>query len=292
MSWRSVVASALLSVTAVLGGVPWTAHAEEASPVEASTPEARYPVVYLLHSGGGLNSSQWVESGGARATTENQPVITIMPEGGKAGWYTHWLLPRGVNQAWEEFHLNQLIPWVDQNLRTLAYKQGRAIAGPSMAGFGAISCAARRPDLFAYVASFSGALDLGNAAIRTVVTEESARWLNNANGAFGSPFWPFDPAWHINNPLERAAGLRTVAVALYAGSGTWDGDLLERVPAAATARLHQTLDSAGIAHHYEMYGRPKPAENPFGCDGGHNLPCWSYTFSDVLPRMLSVLDGP
>ncbi|MCP3165153.1 hypothetical protein [Myxococcus qinghaiensis] len=92
--------------------------------------------------------------------------------------------------------------------------------------------------------------------------------------------------------LECAARPRTVAVALYTGSGTWDGDLLERVPATATERFHQVLNTAGVPHHYEMYGRPSPGEKPYGCDGGHNMSCWSYTFSDVLPRMLSVLDEP
>lgn len=257
-----------------------------------NNPGVRYPAVYLLHGGGGANSAQWVEFGAAYAITENMPVITIMPDGGKVGWYTNWVFPRGVNQAWEEFHLNQLIPWVDQNLRTLAYKRGRAIAGLSMGGFGAISYAARRPDLFAYAASFSGALDLGAAAIRATITEEGTRWLQSPDGPFGAPFWPFDQAWNMNNPIPRAASLRGVAVSLYAGSGIWDGDVLERVPGASTDRFHHALNAAGVPHHYEMYGRPAPGQKPFGCDGGHNFSCWNYAFFDVLPRMLAVLDGP
>src|SRR6185503_16528768 len=57
---------------------------------------------------------------------------------------------------WETFHIEQVVPWIDANLRTVAKRTGRAIAGLSQGGFGALSYAARHPDLFTSVASFSG----------------------------------------------------------------------------------------------------------------------------------------
>jgi S-formylglutathione hydrolase FrmB len=52
----------------------------------------------------------------------------------------------------------ELVPWIDATYRTIAARRGRAIAGVSMGGYGALSYAARHPDTFAAAASFSGAL--------------------------------------------------------------------------------------------------------------------------------------
>ncbi len=157
-----------------------------------------------------------------------------------------------------------------------------------MGGFGAIRYAQDRPDLFAYAASFSGALDLGDAAIRATVTEQSIQYGLPAFGAFGSPFWPADGTWNALNPLGRASRLHGVSVALYAGSGIHDADVLERTVGAATDRMHHSLNAAGVPHFYWMYGRPGPSV-PFGCDGGHNFSCWNFALNDVMPKMMAVL---
>src|SRR5437660_3676970 len=53
---------------------------------------SRYPVLYLLHGGAGGSSRQWTAEGGAaEAITAGQPLITVMPDGGKVGWYTDWV---------------------------------------------------------------------------------------------------------------------------------------------------------------------------------------------------------
>ena len=252
----------------------------------------RYPVLYLLHGGAGANSAQWTTGGGAvEPITNNRPLITVMPDGGKVGWFTNWLDQSGGAQAWADFHLGQLIPWIDANLRTIASKSGRAIGGLSMGGFGAVRYAQDRPDLFAYVASFSGAVDLVDAGTRTVVTEEALRHGFPAFGPFGSPFWPADVTWMQLNPVSRAARLRGVGVALYAGSGIHDADILERTMGASADRLHHALDTAGVPHFWWMYGRPGPSV-PFGCDGGHNFSCWNFALNDALPKILAALQAP
>ncbi|MFZ5756490.1 MAG: alpha/beta hydrolase [Pseudomonadota bacterium] len=252
----------------------------------------RFPVLYLLHGGAGGHSSQWTAGGGdAENLTRNQPLITVMPDGGKVGWYTNWVNNSAGVQKWEEFHLYQLIPWVDANLRTIARKEGRAIAGLSMGGFGAIHYAQQRPDLFAYAASFSGALNLGDAGIRSVVTEQAAQNGMPIDGPFGWPTWPLDGVWNANNPINRADRLRTVKVALYAGSGIHDADVLERTVGWSSHQMHNALDAARIPHFWLMYGRPGNTV-PYGCDGGHNFSCWNYALMDVLPRMMGVLWHP
>jgi len=47
----------------------------------------RYPVLYLLHGAGG-NETDWTDDGAAARATAGRPVIVVMPDGGRAGWYT------------------------------------------------------------------------------------------------------------------------------------------------------------------------------------------------------------
>jgi S-formylglutathione hydrolase FrmB len=255
-------------------------------------PTARFPVVYLLHGGAGGNSAQWTTGGGAaEAISAGKPVILVMADGGKVGWFTNWVDQSAGAQRWADFYLTQIIPWVDHNLRTVASKQGRAIAGLSMGGYGAVRLAQDRPDLFASVASFSGAVDLGDLGTRTVVTEQALQNLLPPYGPFGSPWWPNDTVWNAQDPMKRPLKLAGLQVLLYAGAGIHDADILERTMGQSADRFAKTLAANGIPHTWWMYGRPGPTA-PFGCDGGHNFSCWNFAFNDALPKMLSVLQTP
>ena len=256
-----------------------------------SSGTTRFSTLYLLHGGAGGNSAQWTTGGGAaEALTDGKPLITVMADGGKVGWFTNWVSQSGGAQAWKDFYLDQLIPWTDANLRTIATKQGRAIAGLSMGGFGAVRLAQDRPDLFQFVGSFSGAVDLGDSGTRAVIGEQAVQNGYSPNAVFGNPFWPFDTTWNNLNPLNRASRLAGVTVALYAGGGSNDQDVLEGTMRASADRFKGALDAAGVPSFYWMYGRPGPSA-PFGCDGGHNFGCWNFALLDALPRMLAVLSG-
>jgi S-formylglutathione hydrolase FrmB len=255
-------------------------------------PTTRFPVLYLLHGGAGGNAAQWTTGGGdAEGITAGRGLITVMPDGGKVGWYTNWVDQSRGAQAWADFHLNQLIPWVDANLRTIAAKSGRAIAGLSMGGFGAVRYAQDRPDAFAYVASFSGAVDLNDPGTRGVINEQAGQNGFNPYGVFGNPFPPFDAGYRAVDPVGRAARLRGVGVALYVGSGIHEFDAIERTMASSAAKLDRALTSAGVPHFYWNYGRPG-ASVPYGCDGGHNFGCWNFALNDALPRIVAALQPP
>lgn len=257
-----------------------------------ANPTARYPVLYLLHGGAGGNSAQWTTGGGAVEQISNgRPIITVMPDGGKVGWFTNWVHQTQGAQRWADFYIDQVIPWVDHNLRTVAAANGRAIAGLSMGGYGAVRLAEDRPDLFASVASFSGAVDLGDLGTRTVVTEQALQAGFAPFGPFGSPFWPADTVWNLEDTMKRPARLAGLQVLLYAGAGTSDADVIERTMGQSADRFSRVLDAAGIPHLWWMYGRPGPSA-PFGCDGGHDFSCWNFALADALPRMLTVLQTP
>ncbi|WP_223839064.1 alpha/beta hydrolase [Saccharopolyspora pogona] len=119
----------------------------------------------------------------AEQATEDASLITVHPNGVRS-WYSNWVDPGSLGpQNWETFHLDQVLPLIDANLRTIPTREGRAIVGHPMGGFGAFHYAEHRPELFSYVGSFSGGLDLLNqaqraAVIATSVLPESAcrRW--------------------------------------------------------------------------------------------------------------------
>jgi S-formylglutathione hydrolase FrmB len=256
------------------------------------TSTTRFPVLYLLHGGAGGNSAQWTTGGGAvEPITDGRQIITVMPDGGKVGWYTNWVDQSSGAQAWRDFHVDQLIPWVDANLRTIATKSGRAIAGLSMGGFGAIRYAQDRPDLFIYAGSFSGAVDLNNNGTRSVIGQQASQNGYSPNAIFGNPFPPFDTTWKALDPVSRAGRLQGVNVGLYAGSGSNGADAIETTMADSALKLHNALNTAGIAHFYWNYGVPGPSA-PYGCDGGHNFGCWNFALNDAMPRMLAVLQAP
>lgn len=109
-----------------------------------------YPVVYLLHGGGG-DQSAWVTFGSVEtildAAISDDPsaaVIAVMPDGRSGQWYDY----EDGSFLFETYVLGHLVPFVDQRFRTIADRSGRAIAGLSNGGYGAIHFAAKRPDLF------------------------------------------------------------------------------------------------------------------------------------------------
>ncbi|HEY8543881.1 MAG TPA: alpha/beta hydrolase-fold protein, partial [Acidimicrobiales bacterium] len=113
---------------------------------------AGYPVLYLLHGGGG-GFADWSSSNGdVKNIVARSPFrgIVVMPEGGRAGWYSNWRGYTDGNFApqWEDFHVRQLVPWIDANFNTIADRSGRGIAGLSMGGSGTLMYSARFTDVF------------------------------------------------------------------------------------------------------------------------------------------------
>ena len=115
----------------------------------------RYPVIYLLH---GWNShyDAWLSRTALAQYAAEHQLIIITPEGNN-GWYTDSATTSA--NKYESYIVQELIPDVDKRLRTIAERRGRAIAGFSMGGYGAVKFGFKHPELFAFVASMSGALD-------------------------------------------------------------------------------------------------------------------------------------
>ncbi|MFD8961689.1 alpha/beta hydrolase, partial [Streptomyces anulatus] len=132
----------------------------------AADPGKRWPVTYFLHGGGGT-----VDDAAAVPALRSDKMITVVPDGGLKGWYADWVMQNTAVGAanWQTFHLEQVVPFIDANLRTLPGKDHRAVVGLSMGGYGALRYAEARPDLFGHTAALSGGIDIGMPAIRAAV---------------------------------------------------------------------------------------------------------------------------
>lgn len=162
----------------------------------------RYPVLYLLH-GGAQDFRKFHLEDDIIGLTRGRRLIVVMPDGGTAGWYSNPVRSNSGPKNWENFHIHQLIPWVDANFRTYAEYDGRAVSGFSMGGFGALKYAAKYYGHFASVSSHSGPASLrrdGGAVLHWANTSAKAAEL--AGGTlYGEPI---DQARvSADNPVER-----------------------------------------------------------------------------------------
>lgn len=62
-----------------------------------------------------------------------------------------WYVNSPVTGNWEDFMIEELVPYVDANFRTLPHRESRGIAGDFMGGYGAIRFGMRHPDVFGSV---------------------------------------------------------------------------------------------------------------------------------------------
>lgn len=255
------------------------------------TSSVRYPAIYLLHgSGEDGNAEQWYEAGKIETLLGEEQAIAIMPDGGKAGWYTDWPELGAASQKWQTYHLNQLIPWIDARLPTINSRSARAIAGISMGGYGAIRYAEIRPDLFSKVASFSGLLSLESASEREIITAESAEVSGRRDAIFGTGWQTTQQQWSEHDPLTAASALTDTEIFIYSGPGGRDkesnGGLdLEKSLRASSDSFTAKLSSLGIDYTYDALAVPGDE-----CDGGHNWGCWSSAAARIIPGLIGGLE--
>lgn len=131
-------------------------------PADYDTSEKHYPVLYLLH-GFSQNYTVWPIMGLAQHVADRD-LIVVMPDGGNS-WFINWSESfDGELNNWEDFIVYDLIHSVDQTFRTVPAREGRAISGLSMGGYGALTIGLRHPGMFCSVGSQSGALDFARSA--------------------------------------------------------------------------------------------------------------------------------
>ena len=139
------------------------------TPYGYETSKAKYPVLYLLHGGGG-DEEAWTSMGRAAQILDNliekglaEPMIVVMPNGnaGQQAACTMGLsvkeFPRTEANAnlYVTSLVKEIIPYIEKNYRVIAKPEARAIAGLSMGGGHTISATTLFPGTFDYICPMS-----------------------------------------------------------------------------------------------------------------------------------------
>jgi steroid delta-isomerase-like uncharacterized protein len=153
-------------------------------PPEYDTSGRSYPVLYLM-PGLGAGSCWWAcadysefftlagvalptdfpEAGfasmidGLIAAGEIQPMIIVMPDISTA-YGGSFCVNSELNGNYEDYIINDIVPYIDANYRTLPSPDSRGIVGHCMGGYSAMYLTMRHPDVFGAVASHSGMLSI------------------------------------------------------------------------------------------------------------------------------------
>jgi S-formylglutathione hydrolase FrmB len=256
----------------------------------SSHPRRHYPVLYLLDGTSG-RASDWTHLGHAEQTIGGRQLITVMPDitldGNGGGWCTNW--PDGA-QRWETFHVDQLLPWVESNLRTIDRRGERAIAGLSQGGFCSLSYAARHPDLFGVALGYSGAPDIyynraaRAGAIAVINAIEVGLTHVPRDTFFGNP--ASDAInWAAHDPATLAENLRWTRTYMYWGNGrpgpfdnpgsSGEPNEIERLIWRDNNDFQARLNALGIPAYFDDYG-----------DGTHSWPYWARDLRWSIGRIM------
>jgi len=201
----------------------------------------KWPVIYLLHGHGG-SYQDWVNptAGNVQAIIDNSALagraFVVMPDGGYDGFYSDWLgldadghngsgASGATEPLWQQFHMDEVMPWIDSHFPVATGPADTAIAGLSMGGFGAMSYAALYPGTFGWAGEFSGAVDsdvywpVGSSVEGEAVNLPDGKAPDNC--IWGDPV--VDHAvWEEHDPTALAADLGATenqGIKLYLASG-------------------------------------------------------------------------
>ncbi len=125
--------------------------------------KGKYPVLYLQH-GWGEDETAWMNQGRANLIMDNliaagkiKPFIIVntygMTNEVKFGKIREFKI-----EPFQTVLVDELIPYVDANFRTIAKKEMRAMAGLSMGGMETKTITLNKPDVFGYYGLLSGGI--------------------------------------------------------------------------------------------------------------------------------------
>ncbi len=239
---------------------------------KAGNEEKRFPVLYLLHGLTG-QSSNWIDRTGVALYATHYDLFIVMVEGGN-GWYTDSATVPA--DKYESYILRELIPDLEKRFRVSQERSGRAVAGLSMGGYGAFKFGLKYPEMFALVASMSGALYVASATEKELSAPSIPRTTRDS---IMQTFGPANSETRgANNifklvrevPPERIASLPY----FYLDSGTDDFLFKNSRDFAAV------LVERKIAHEYRQL------------PGSHNWQYWDQQIKEILRLTVQSLAAP
>jgi enterochelin esterase family protein len=131
-------------------------------PSYEANPNVKYPGVYIQH-GGGEDETGWTNQGKTDIIIDNLiadgkaiPMIVVIANGnvraGGGGYSSEAM------SAFKKEMIQNIVPFIDSNYRTLTDKNNRAICGLSMGGGQSFYTGLENPDIFGSVGIFSSGI--------------------------------------------------------------------------------------------------------------------------------------
>ena len=231
----------------------------------------RYPVLYLLHGGGG-DRNDWVMQGRIKKTADAlieagqiPPAIIVMPDAGTT-WYVD------LRERVESAFFLELIPVIEKSYRALGTRDARVIAGLSMGGYGALRFVLQYPDKFQAAALLSPAIYTPEPPENSGARTARVFALPGSDGSYSPEMWKA-----YNYPSLWDAFLRKgIQVPIYINSGDDDEFYIE----AEAARLYSLLRR-----------NRQPAELRI-VNGKHEWAVWESTAADALKYVFQNVRRP
>lgn len=226
--------------------------------------KAAYPVLYLLHGGGG-QFSDWLTKTPDKLLLQNLSdqynLIIVTPEGEKLSGYLDG--PIQKDNQFETYITKEVIDKIDNTYRTIRDRKGRVITGLSMGGHGSLYLSARHPDLFCAAGSMSGALDLNTTHWK--ISPDFAKQIAPQFERILGPTGASPDLYAANSVVNLADKMKANGLKLIIDCGV-DDFLIE-----PNRELHRRLVYNQTTHDY--------TEHP----GGHT---WEYWENSLLYHVL------
>lgn len=249
----------------------------------AQSPKAQFPVLYMLH-GGDDDYTSWTRETDIEELTQPSDVLVVMPDAGKAGYYSDW---RPGGPQWETFHTGELVRLMQ---RTYRASSSRAIIGLSMGGFGALNYAAHHQGMYRYVGAMSSYVDLNDPAVRISLALGSQRDGIDIRRVWGDPVKD-SGVWQAHNPSAMPHAFRGTHVHLSSGNGVPGPLDLHRsydqvlVGAVAEAMLPRPMEK--FASSLRLAG--VEVTTHFYQPGTHAWPYWQRELHVIWPAVMRSL---
>jgi len=237
----------------------------------------RYPVVYFLHN-------IFEDNRALFATYHAQSLFDLAIRNGVISGFIvvsgDFSTPFGgsiytnspVTGNWEDFLVDELVPYVDANYRTIANSDARGLAGDRMGGYGAIRIGMRHPEVFGSVYALHP-VGTGNG-VQTMWTRPNWELLANAKSLdevkkdfFSSLFLAIFQA-HVPNPEKPPLFVDLAARKV--------GDRID-VDTAVTERL---LESFSLERMVLRYGENLKKLRGFKFDWGRGDANYDHIYSN------------
>lgn len=219
-------------------------------------------------------------------------VNVVLPVGGQSSFYTDWDKPdNGKNYQWETFLTKELPPILHNDWRTSTDKA--AIAGLSMGGTAAMMLAERHPDMFDFVASYSGILSTTSLGMPQAIQFA----MLDAGGFHSQNMWgpPSDPRWTEQDPLLHVDQLKGKSIYISSGNGfAGQYDQQSGIPGISTniAGMGLEILSRMTSQNFatELNKKGIPANVVYRPSGTHSWPYWQFELHQSWPQIAKALD--